>query len=113
VKKPRIEAKGDISQKIITFFRKTYGEKNVEIIDDDYVNVFETEWYKNISKESSPGKTLRTYRMYNKWTQAKLAEMLDEYKQHVSNMERDRRPITIAMAKKLAAVFGCHYKQFL
>ena len=113
VKKPRIEVKGEISQKTISFFKKTYGDKNVEVIDDEYVDIFTTDWYKEISKNDTPGATLRRYRMRNKWTQTKLAEMLGEYKQHVSNMERDRRPISVAMAKKIAAVFGCHYKQFL
>jgi DNA-binding XRE family transcriptional regulator len=113
VKKPRIEAKGDISKKTISYFIKAYGKKNVEVIDDEYINVDDIDWLKEIEKNRTPGKTLRTYRQRDGLTQSELAEKLGEYKQNISNMEKDSRPISIEMAKKLSEIFGTHYKRFL
>jgi DNA-binding XRE family transcriptional regulator len=113
VKKARIEAKGDISKKTISYFVKTYGKKNVEVIDDEYISVDDIDWIQEIRKNDTPGKTLRRYRQRDGLSQSELAEKLGDYKQNISNMEKGSRPISIEMAKKLSKFFGTHYKRFL
>jgi transcriptional regulator with XRE-family HTH domain len=46
-------------------------------------------------------------------TQAQLAEKLSIPRQHVSNMERGQRPISMATARKLAALFNVPTGRFV
>lgn len=118
VKTPRIEIniKGDIPQKIITLLKEEYGKK-VHLIkdeDDEYVDVFETDWYKKISAEKTPGDNMKIYRKIHKLTQKKLGEMLGEIPaQHISNMENGSRPISKITAKKLAKIFNVSVERFI
>jgi hypothetical protein len=72
----------------------------LKFADDDYIDVDEIDWIKEIRKNDTPEKTLRRYRQRDELSQAELAEMLCDYKQNVSNMERNSRSISIDMAKK-------------
>jgi len=118
VKTPHIEIniKGDIPQKIITLLKEEYGKK-VHLTkdkDDDYVDIFETDWYKKIHAEKTPGDNMKIYRKIHKITQEKLGEMLDGIpKQHVSNMENGSRPISKITAKKLAKIFNVSVERFI
>ena len=118
VKTPRIEItiKGDIPPKIITLLKEEYGKK-VHIIndeDDEYVNITETDWYKKIKAEKTPGDNMKIYRKIHKITQEKLGEMLGGIpKQHVSNMENGVRPISKLTAKKLAKIFNVSVERFI
>ena len=118
VKTPRIEIsiKGDIPPKIITLLKEEYGTK-VHIIndeDDEYVNIIETDWYKKIKSEKTPGENMKIYRKIHKITQEKLGEMLGGIpKQHISNMENGIRPISKITAKKLAKIFDVSVERFI
>lgn len=82
---------------------------------DESVNIFETDWYKRIKAKSTPGGNLRLYRENRRLTQEELARKLGggTLKQHVSGMERGRRPISKAVAKKLARIFGTSPARFI
>ena len=59
VKKPHIEIniKGEIPEKLISVLEEEYGQ-DVEITEEDdeeLLNVFETDWYKNIKAQMIPG----------------------------------------------------------
>ena len=118
VKTPHIEIniKGDIPQKIITMLKEEYG-KNVHVTkdeDDEYVDVFETDWYKKINAEKTPGDNMKIYRKIHKITQENLGEMLGGIpKQHVSNMENGSRQISKITAKKLAKIFNVSIERFI
>ena len=118
VKTPRIEIsiKGDIPPKIITLLKEEYGKK-VHIIndeDDEYVNIIETDWYKKIKSENTPGENMKIYRKIHKITQEKLGEMLGGIpKQHISNMENGIRPISKITAKKLTKIFDVSVERFI
>ena len=78
------------------------------------VNIFETDWYRNIKSKMTPGDNLRIYRENRGLTQAKLGEVLgDVPRQHISNMERGARSISLKTARKLAALFGVSPEKFI
>ena len=118
VKTPHIEIniKGDIPQKIITLLKEEYGKK-VKLItdeDDEYADIFETDWYKKIKAEKTPGDNMKIYRKIHKLTQEKLGEMLGGIpKQHISNMENGSRPVSKITAKKLSKIFNVSVERFI
>src|SRR4030065_875636 len=110
VKMPHIEIdiKGQISQKHLSLLKKEYG-KNVHLIkneNDEFVDVFKTDWYKNIKSQMTPGNNLKVYRMNKGLTQEQLGDLLGGIpKQHISNMENGKRAISLKMAKNLSKIF--------
>ncbi len=116
VKMPHIEItiKGMISDSVLNLLRKEYGS-NFEIIDDEIpVNIFETEWYKTIKSGMKPGDFIRAHRGKRGWTQEELGAKLGGIpKQHVSNMERGSRRVSLKMAQKLAVLFDTDIGRFL
>ena len=78
----------------------------VEKGDEETVDIFATDWYREIKSKTTPGDTLKIYRENHGLTQARLGEMLGGIpRQHVSNMERGIRPVSIKTARKLAKIF--------
>lgn len=63
--------------------------------------------------DMTPGKVLRGARGLREMTQAELAARIGVRATTISDMERDRRPIGKAMAKKLAGALEFSYKAFL
>ena len=112
-----IMVKGNnVPPKILSVLKKEYGKK-LHIIDEneeELVNVFETDWYKNIKKTITPGFNLKLYRGMKKMTQEELGKLLGNTpKQHISNMEKGIRPISLNMAKKLSKIFGVSVEKFV
>jgi DNA-binding XRE family transcriptional regulator len=62
---------------------------------------------------STPGYYLRLFRGRAALSQAKLAENIGIKQHHISEMEKNKRPIGKTIAKKFATSFGCDYKKFL
>ena len=118
VKTPRIEIniKGEIPERLISVLEEEYGEQ-MQLLgenDDDSVNVFETTWYQDVRSRMSPGDALRIYRENHGLTQAKLGEMLGGVpRQHISNMERQVRSISLKTARKLAKLFDVSPEKFI
>jgi DNA-binding XRE family transcriptional regulator len=112
-----ITVKGsNVPSKILSLLKKEYG-KNLHITEDkdeELLNVFNTDWYKNIKKTITPGFNLKLYRGMKKLTQAELGELLGNTpKQHISNMEKGIRPISLNTAKKLAKIFNVSVEKFI
>ena len=116
VKTPHTEIiiKGMISDVVLSVLQKEYGNY-FEIIDDEIpVNIFDTDWYKTTKSNMKPGDYIRAYRGKKGWTQEELGGRLGGIpKQHVSNMERGIRHISLKMAQKLAGVFDIEINRFL
>ena len=86
----------------------------VKTFRKESANIFETDWYREIKLKMTPGDNLRIYRKNRGLTQAKLGEMLgDVLRQHISNMERGVRSISLRMARKLAALFKVSPEKFI
>ena len=88
--------------------------KFVEEENDKLINAVSTQWYKNIKEATKPGDYLRIYRERKGWTQAKLGEMAGAIpRQHISNMENGRRPISLKVARTFADVLDVPFEIFL
>ena len=117
-RRKRLEIRGEIPRWMLSRLKKEYG-KNLKVTDEDfdtdeYVNVFETDWYKEISKKTTPGDTLRIYRDNFGYSQIKLGELLGGVsRQNISAMEKGRRGISKAMAKKLSNIFQVPADRFI
>ena len=76
----KIDIKGKVHPKVISVLKEVYGKK-LKLIkddDDDYVDVFETDWFKKTKKGLTPAKNIRIYREIHKMTQAELGKKLGD-----------------------------------
>jgi DNA-binding XRE family transcriptional regulator len=114
-KTPRINLRieGEIPPGLLAALKAEIGEKlQIRTGDDEYVEVTETAWYKGL--RLIPGETLAHYRTMHGLTQAQLGEKLGGIpRQHISNMEKGHRTISLEMAKKLATIFNAAPVNFL
>jgi DNA-binding XRE family transcriptional regulator len=109
VKTPRtkIEMNGDIPEKIIAILKEFYGKKVSVSDDDEFTNIKDSDWYKNIKAQISPGETVAFYRKMHKMTQKELGEKIGNFsKQNVSEIERNIRPVSKKAAKVIAEIFN-------
>ncbi len=111
-KTPIFEVRGEIPEDVLAFLRKAY---KVEIDDDEeYVNLMETDWHKEMKAKRTPGKAMRIYRENFGYSQTKLGELLGGLsRQNVSGMENNRRGISKEMAKKLSKIFKVPIDRFI
>jgi DNA-binding XRE family transcriptional regulator len=118
VKTPHIDItiRGNIPEKLLSVLKKEYGRK-VRIVDDTdttMLRAVDTDWYKKIKASIQPGENMKLYRELHKMTQAELGEKLGGLpRQHISNMERGMRAISLATAKKLSAFFKVSVERFV
>ncbi|WP_446008462.1 helix-turn-helix transcriptional regulator [Candidatus Electrothrix sp.] len=117
VKTPRtdIRIQGEISPRLLDILQSEYGG-SLKIYDGDeeYVELTETDWYRQTKAKTAPGDAMRIYRKNQQMTQAELGKRLGNVpRQLVSNMERGKRAISLATAKKLAAIFNVPASRFL
>ena len=117
VKTPHTEIRinGEVPKRILDVLREEYGQAlQIDQEDNELVDVFETDWYKETRARMTPGDVMRIYRENHRLTQAALGVKLGGIpRQHISNMERGLRPISLAMAKKLATIFNEPVTRFL
>ncbi len=108
----RIE--GEISSSSLDMLKKYYGSSlHIENNDDEWVNIKDTDWYREMKESYSPASNLAFYRKEKKLTQAALGNILGVPKQYVSDMEHSRRSISKAMAKKIAVALDSPVLLFL
>jgi DNA-binding XRE family transcriptional regulator len=109
------EIKGEIPKKVIKYFTQEYGNK-FEIIDkqDELIDIFETDWFKKINHDTTPGDSLRIYRENMGLTQQQMGQKIGNFtRQHISDMENGRRGISKAAAKALSKIFGVPITRFI
>ena len=115
VKKPHIRMEGEISADLIQFLKEKYGD--VEIIkneDEELVEITKSDWYRNIRERISPGDNMAIYRKLHGLSQEALGKRLGNFtRQNISNMERGHRPISKAVAKRMAELFDVSVEKFL
>ena len=116
VKTPHIDIKiqGEEYKPLIDLLKKDFGEDLVEIVDDEdeLVEITTTDWFKEMQR--SPGETVEIHRSNMHMTQAELGEAIGgRSKQYVSDIEKGRRNISLALAKRLGEVLGHNYKTYL
>ena len=118
VKTPHTEIviKGILSDKVLKVLEKEYGDA-FQIIDngkDADIDIFQTDWYRSVKASMTPGDYLRAHRERLQLTQAELGKQLGGIaRQHISNMERGVRPISLKMAKIMAKMFKTDFSIFI
>lgn len=118
VKTPHTEIiiNGDIPGNILKALEKEYGDA-LHIIDGERgteVDIFKTQWYRSVKASMTPGDYLRSHRERMQLTQAELGKRLGGIpRQHISNMERGNRPISLKVAKAFADLFDTDFSKFI
>jgi DNA-binding XRE family transcriptional regulator len=118
VKTPHIKIviKGKISKRLLNVLKEEYGS-DVQLVpdeEDEKLDIFETDWYKDIKEKLTPGKNMRIYRLNHGMTQKDLGYLLgDVPRQHISNMEKGIRPISKKVALKLSSIFKISVEKFI
>ena len=112
----KIEIKGKISKRLLNVLKEEYGSdvKLVPDEEDENIDIFESDWYKEIKGKLTPGKNMRIYRLNRGMTQKALGDLLGGIpRQHISNMEKGIRPISKKMALKLSSIFKISVEKFI
>ena len=112
----KIDIKGEIPAKLLSVLKEVYGKKVKLVKDsgDELVDVFETDWFKDIDDKMFPGKNMRIYRELYKMTQEELGEKLGGIsRQNISHMERGIRAISKQNAKELSKIFKVPVDRFI
>jgi len=108
------EIKGEIPLHVIEYFRREYGSDFQIIENDELVDIFETDWFKEIDNATTPGESLKIYRQNMGMTQSELGRKLGNFtRQHISDMEHNRRSISKDVAKKLSSIFDVPVNRFI
>ncbi len=117
VNQPHIDnfkIEGTISPISLDNLKNLFGSSlSVKEEDDEWVDINETEWFKNMKERYTPAMNLAYYRKKEHLTQKQLGEMLGIQKQVVSDMEHERKSISKVMAKKIAKALDCPVALFI
>jgi DNA-binding XRE family transcriptional regulator len=105
---------------MLTRLKKEY-KSRLSILDDEgtikkneFLNVFETDWFLSIDSQMSPGENLKIYRENAGFTQTVLGEKLGNIpRQNISLMEKGKRGISKEIAKKLSKIFKVPVSRFI
>ena len=81
--------------------------------DDEWVNIEESDWYREMKEKYTPASNLAFCRKEKKLTRASLGSILGVTGQYVSDMEHERREISKEMAEKIAAALDSPVTLFL
>jgi DNA-binding XRE family transcriptional regulator len=110
-----INIQGYISSRVLDVLQSEYGDKlKIYRGEDEYLDVTQSDWYKEIKAETTPSDAMRIYRKNRQWTQAQLGKKLGNVpRQIISNMESGKRSISLATAKKLSVIFNIPASRFL
>ena len=103
-----LRIKGFIPRPVLKVLKTEYG-KSLEVKtdkdDDELVDFFETDFYKDFKKRMTPGDYVRMYRENMSLTQAALGEKVGMSRAYVCDVEHGRRAISKDIAKKLSKLF--------
>ena len=115
VRKPHIRVEGEVTGALVEYLRQEFGE--IEVIEDDedaLVEITESERYRSIRSAITPGENMRVYRELHGLTQTELGRKLGNFtRQNISNMENGHRPISKAVAKRLATLYDVSVEKFI
>lgn len=118
--KPTLEIRGQIPDWILSRLKREYKD-NLVIKDEtsdskneEYVNAFETDWFKSINNQMTPGENLKIYRVNAGLSQIELGRKLGNVpRQNISLMEKNKRGISKEMAKKISEVLNAPISRFI
>jgi ribosome-binding protein aMBF1 (putative translation factor) len=86
---------------------------NDDTDDEAYIKWENSDLYKAIGLQETPGKILRAYREREGLSLVELAKKAGIKYTNISAMEHDNRRIGLSVAKRLAGVLHCDYTRLL
>lgn len=92
---------------------RCFSFENVHVDDEEYIEVQDTDWYKKMKATDSPARSLRVYRQRDGLSQEKLGALLGMSRQNVYELEKEKRGISKAVAKKLSDIFKVPVGRFV
>lgn len=110
----RIE--GKISSSSLDMLKRHYGNSiHVEDTDgdDEWVNIEDTDWYREMNEKYTPASNIAFYRKEKKLTRSALGSVLAVSGKYVSDMEHGRLPVSKEMAKRVAEALDCPLTLFI
>ena len=111
-----LKIKGFVPKTVITVLKDEFGKAlkiKIDKDDDELMDLFGTDLYKNFRKKVKPGDYIRTYRENLELTQAALGKKIGATRAYICDLEKNRRSISKEMAKKLAKIFGVSVSFFI
>lgn len=111
----KINMEGDIPSDVLKVITKAFNNK-VKIFNDDgeeVVIVTETDWFKEIKKNTTPGDVVKIYRGNRDWSQADLGKKIGKSRQFIADLEKGRRKVSLNLAKQLAKLYDIPVERFL
>lgn len=104
----RIE--GEVPPALLLMLKKTFG-KDLKV-EEESINIRDTSWYQK--KKMTPAMRVKEYRGMLEYTQAQLGQILGgKSRQYISDIENDRRSISLDVAKKLSETFQTSVQNFI
>ena len=89
------------------------GKDNIDV-DDEIIDVMESDWYKKISGKVSPGDHVRIYRENCNFTQEELARRVGvNGEAYISKIENGYKNVSKTLAKKFSVLFKVDIGMFL
>lgn len=108
------EIKGDIPFKVNDYLAREFG-RDFEIRENDeyLVNIFDTDWYKEISLLITPGDALKIYRENFRLTYMELCSEIGRFnEQQIYDMENNHSDIGKETAEIFSSLFGVPTDRF-
>ena len=103
-----LRIKGFIPHPVLKVLRTEYGKSlKVKVDDDDeeLVDFFETDLFKDFKKRMKPGDYIKMYRENMHLTQAELGKKVNMSRAYICDVEHGRRTISKDIAKKFSKLF--------
>ncbi|MBN1647833.1 MAG: helix-turn-helix transcriptional regulator [Spirochaetales bacterium] len=108
-----INIKGEISEELLSLIKAEYGEC-AEIKEEEFIDPFTTDWYRETRNLLKPGDILRIDRQNRGISQKQLGEKLVSFsRQNISDMENSRKSISLNTARKLGKIFDKPASRYL
>ena len=107
VKKPRIELslQGEHVEELLEWIKKKFEVSILSSDTDESIPVEETDFWKEM-QSNRVGNLLTGARLKAGLTQAQLAEKLNVRQNMISDYERGKRRLSLAMAKRIAKILN-------
>ena len=103
-----LRIKGFIPRPILKALRTEFG-KTLKVKsnddDEDLVDFFETDLYRDFKKRMQPGDYVKMYRENMELTQAAFGEKIGMSRAYICDVEHGRRAISKDIAKKFSKLF--------
>ena len=113
----RLEMYGEGISEVIAVLKKAIPSIEItpleKLEEDEYVNIFETDWFKKTDTKKLPGIIIKTKRENKGLTQSELSSLTKISVSNISAIENGKRNIGLKTAKKLAKTLGLEIQEII